>query len=177
MATHPRSLILQFLKSSSSCRSFSSFSNTPQCGTKFLSSLPCRPLTNKAPSLLQHARLSQASRETPRFFTSFAFSPTHSVKSRPGWYRDRESSSHTSRRPGTVHGHPGYGRHGTGSGSTNSIGVFAGFRRWFNKFPGELIVWGIIGINGAIYFAWQYANDRAVSDLILVVKDVMCLRK
>lgn len=156
MATHPRSLILQFLKGPSQCRTFSSASTSAKC-SGLSSSLSPRPRFSKAPTLgLSHAH---ASLENTRFFTSFAFSPTPSAKSRPGWYKGRESSSHISRRPGTGHGHSGHGGHGTGNGA----GVFEGFRRWFNKFPTEVIVWGIIGINGAVYFAWQYATDRAVS--------------
>ena len=37
------------------------------------------------------------------------------------------------------------------------------FSSWFNRLPTNVIVWGILGLNGAVYFAWQYAADQVVS--------------
>lgn len=45
---------------------------------------------------------------------------------------------------------------GTSFGSQNP------FLNWCNRLPSNIIVWGILGLNGAVYMAWQYAADQAV---------------
>ena len=164
MASTSRSLIFQFLRQPPSCRFSLLRPLDPKHTHRSYSSL-LAPTTNNtlASASLSLPRPSQA--PSHLFFT-----PTPSPRSRLGWYRDRESASTShsshSRRPGTGRsssGGSGSGfYYGQGPGSSRG-NPFALLRRLFNRLPGDLIVWGIIGANGAVFLLWQLAADRLVS--------------
>lgn len=101
--------------------------------------------------------LSQTIRLLPQHVLSFRQSPL--VQSRLGWIKEsasknlgsvKRSSGLSSRRPKR------------GPSDPEQQGTFSQLRRWFDMFPSQVLVWGIIGLNGAVFFAWQYAYDMGV---------------
>lgn len=98
-------------------------------------------------------------------FSRHSSSPrrAHPAPSRLGWYRES-----TGWRGQSVKRPSGLSGAGRSSFDPQSPSPLKRFRRWFDQFPSEFIVWGIIGLNGAVFFAWQYAKDQAVCSSCLL---------
>ncbi|TDL29311.1 rhomboid-domain-containing protein [Rickenella mellea] len=107
----------------------------------------CRPQWSLKPALLNSRRLSSA------FFTSklpvecFRAPSISSHLNLSRWYDSKNRAlSRTRSRTGTHREHPSSDpKRGTS---------------WLDKIPHNVIVYGILGINGAVYLAWQYAESR-----------------
>ncbi|KAI5117506.1 hypothetical protein M0805_009675 [Coniferiporia weirii] len=136
---------------------------------KFFSSTPTQVLGHTRPS--PHSIWSQLAWKTPGPQTVsllslaehfvpqrlLAFRSSSPAQSRLGWYRPRTpvanaSQSSRSRGPRAPHDPPP---------PNQGPSAFTRLRRRFNQLPSEVVLWAILGLNGAVYFAWQYATDLA----------------
>ena len=45
-------------------------------------------------------------------------------------------------------------------------GPWQRFIRWLNSIPSNVILWGVLGVNGVIFVAWQYAKAALVRPMI-----------
>ena len=74
--------------------------------------------------------------------------------SRVGWYRDGKQDALRRSVRNTSNRDPQWNR--------RSNGPFERFRTWFDRYPENVLIWSILGINGAVFLGWQYALDRYV---------------
>ncbi|KAL5488133.1 hypothetical protein ACEPAI_6241 [Sanghuangporus weigelae] len=79
---------------------------------------------------------------------ALSFGSTHPTHSRVGWYRDYVSTRAAPKRMSGGR-KPQYDFH--------RKSPLERLRRWFDQIPSDFIVWTIIGLNGAVFIAWQAA--------------------
>ncbi|EJD01069.1 rhomboid-domain-containing protein [Fomitiporia mediterranea MF3/22] len=150
--------VLRAWSLSSSCRSLPLRSVTRQLDAKFFSTSVKINSSQSFTAVWQkpcNASTTQSlfSQTSPLSRHILALRESFRPRTGLGWYRDSFSRGTPVKR--------GVSGRNSQSPYPQQFGPYDRFRRWFDQFPSEFIVWGIIGINGVVFLAWQYAIDRA----------------